>query len=579
MTDMKETLPKSGHVNEVCKEWLVREDGALAYHLQNQEINEFYNGNKFRNAVVRQDFPTALHEQIKEKEDAERKAVLYHRMMMEQEQGDAELAKKISERLEKEHQYELTKECRENESMARLLQKIYIENADEVRSSYIPTMKSSPSPYLTNAISNMEPNTGHQLNMLNKNLLRGKQTMTSQDCETIFHFNNSENTAHGEIFHNEPKAILNKKDRPDITSCIRQYNLNSHDRNSFDNMNQPRTITLNSPNNLKENTSDVDLMQNNCNLHKLSPEKFDYLMRNLPLDDLDLKKESSLRDSCNQNDSQLQGRSIIHSTRLVPHLENVSTLKEFGISNSEIHEIGNKIEQEKKDEELALRLQREEQRESLTQEERDRLLAIEAQDKELAKMLQEREKAKARRAKEKARLKKSQSKMGLEGEASGVMSVSTNHSPTSKDNFFTEKDSYSNPIDLIPNRRNDDIKLFGGHNTNDFQQLSVKDDDIYTLPIESEHKRLHKVNISQIDNQVLHQRSVDHNLENIENIATVIDPTYTSSHSSPYNTAGNLSPLGYDSSTAPPYMPIQGTRRSASLEAKKKKTKDKCTHQ
>ncbi|KAI8130134.1 hypothetical protein CVS40_0026 [Lucilia cuprina] len=39
-----ETLPKSGHVTEVCKEWLVREDGALAYKLQSQEINDFYKG-------------------------------------------------------------------------------------------------------------------------------------------------------------------------------------------------------------------------------------------------------------------------------------------------------------------------------------------------------------------------------------------------------------------------------------------------------------------------------------------------------------------------------------------------------
>lgn len=32
------------------------------------------------------------------------------------------------------------------------------------------------------------------------------------------------------------------------------------------------------------------------------------------------------------------------------------------------------------------------------------------------------------------------------------------------------------------------------------------------------------------------------------------------------------------SSPVPPYMPIQGTRRTTSLD-KKKKTKDKCTHQ
>lgn len=68
----------------VCKEWLVREDGALAYQLQSQEINDHYKGNRTRNGQVRQDFPTALHEQIKEKENAERHAALYHRMINEQ---------------------------------------------------------------------------------------------------------------------------------------------------------------------------------------------------------------------------------------------------------------------------------------------------------------------------------------------------------------------------------------------------------------------------------------------------------------------------------------------------------------
>lgn len=69
---------------KVCKEWLVREDGALAYQLQSQEINEHYKGNRFRNALVRQDYPTALHEQIKEKEYAERQAAVYHQMINEQ---------------------------------------------------------------------------------------------------------------------------------------------------------------------------------------------------------------------------------------------------------------------------------------------------------------------------------------------------------------------------------------------------------------------------------------------------------------------------------------------------------------
>lgn len=68
----------------VCKEWLVREDSALAYRLQSEEISDHYKGNRNRNGQVRQDFPTALHEQLKEKENAERQAAMYHQMINEQ---------------------------------------------------------------------------------------------------------------------------------------------------------------------------------------------------------------------------------------------------------------------------------------------------------------------------------------------------------------------------------------------------------------------------------------------------------------------------------------------------------------
>jgi hypothetical protein len=47
-------------------------------------VNEHYKGNRFRNQIVRTDFPTALSEQIREKENAERQAMIYHQMIEEQ---------------------------------------------------------------------------------------------------------------------------------------------------------------------------------------------------------------------------------------------------------------------------------------------------------------------------------------------------------------------------------------------------------------------------------------------------------------------------------------------------------------
>ncbi|XP_044315964.1 uncharacterized protein LOC108052619 isoform X5 [Drosophila rhopaloa] len=122
----KEALPRSGHVNEVCKEWLVREDGALAYKLQSQEINDFYKGNRYRNAVVREDFPTALHEQIKEKEQAQRRVDAYRRRLTEQEEHDKRVAKEIADKLERDLQEQQQKEVQQSELIAKQMQEIYV---------------------------------------------------------------------------------------------------------------------------------------------------------------------------------------------------------------------------------------------------------------------------------------------------------------------------------------------------------------------------------------------------------------------------------------------------------------------
>lgn len=90
-----DSTPKSGRVTEVCKEWLVREDGALAYRLQAQEINEHYSSNKSRNAQVREDFPCAYVEQLKEQKLAEQAAAVYHKMLAEQEEIDNKIAKEL----------------------------------------------------------------------------------------------------------------------------------------------------------------------------------------------------------------------------------------------------------------------------------------------------------------------------------------------------------------------------------------------------------------------------------------------------------------------------------------------------
>ncbi|EFN66314.1 Coiled-coil domain-containing protein 50 [Camponotus floridanus] len=88
-------LPKAGRVNEVCREWLVHEDGALAYRLQDEEIKEHYTGNKTRNAQVREDAPRAKVEQ-------ELEALRYQNYVHQQEERDALVARQIALSLERE---------------------------------------------------------------------------------------------------------------------------------------------------------------------------------------------------------------------------------------------------------------------------------------------------------------------------------------------------------------------------------------------------------------------------------------------------------------------------------------------
>ncbi|OXU31237.1 hypothetical protein TSAR_014771 [Trichomalopsis sarcophagae] len=90
-----DTMPKAGRVNEVCREWLVHEDGALAYRLQDEEIKEHYTHNKVRNAQVREDLPKARVEQEIEK-------LRYLSHVQEQEERDALVARQIALSLERE---------------------------------------------------------------------------------------------------------------------------------------------------------------------------------------------------------------------------------------------------------------------------------------------------------------------------------------------------------------------------------------------------------------------------------------------------------------------------------------------
>lgn len=119
-----ENLSATGRVTEVCQEWMVREDSALAYRLQNQEFNEHLSGNKFRNALVREDFPRAKDEQLREQRMAEQAAAIYQKMLAEQEEIDNKIAKELAEKIEREDKLKKRAiELRDQEVARQLLEK------------------------------------------------------------------------------------------------------------------------------------------------------------------------------------------------------------------------------------------------------------------------------------------------------------------------------------------------------------------------------------------------------------------------------------------------------------------------
>ncbi|XP_055683891.1 uncharacterized protein LOC129790443 [Lutzomyia longipalpis] len=608
---MTEKLPKSGRVNAMCKEWIVREDGALAYQLQSQEISEHYRGNRFRNALVRQDYPTALHEQIKEKEYAERQAALYHQMINEQEEADAKLAYDLAIKVD-------NKEDDRGQRRLRNKEQLPIQNE-------LPIPPRNANTQRPNIIQHTPPiehtnDKDTQLNYVQLDLPQASTSGQNSTYDTVYNAR-SRYEDNGDNNFLQAHSVLPLDDCP--------INLQSHTPEKILAPLLPRREALQGRENrfaekpvdaFEQNLNEIgnttkyshkhygslpeDDVAANCNFHKLSPAKFDYLMGN--------------------TSSSCAGAS--NDALLDSHDDPIETLRDLGLPPEEIQEIDRRARQERKDEELARQLQ-EQLTCEMTQEERDRILAMEAQDKELARMLQDRERAKAKRAKERARLKKQQQQQQLEEDpkvpgkplsmesdgdsyANPVDFLENNQLPqaytrerrecyedtrgTSSGgydhygrNSFLNDENYSNPVDMLvqPNGT-DQVKV--SINVKKQTAGAKKHDDLHDYSMSASSSTNHQgptrpnhLDIRGPINRPAAPRA--HLPEGIDNIAAMIDPTYHQSSSSTPGSA--LTPpempefSDHSSSPVPPYMPIQGSRRSTSLENKKKKSKDKCAHQ
>ncbi|XP_039227909.1 putative uncharacterized protein DDB_G0271606 isoform X5 [Drosophila yakuba] len=499
----KEALPRSGHVNEVCKEWLVREDGALAYKLQSQEINDFYKGNRYRNAVVREDFPTALHEQIKEKEQAQRRVDAYRRRLTEQEEHDKRVAKEIADKLERDLQEQQQKELLQSEIIAKQMQEIYV-NLPPVPPPATRD-KSRPPPRPAKASIHLQ-----------------QQQQTQQTQSTQQQHQPEPSTSQQARYHSQQQ----QQQQP---LQLQQQHFSQTD-NYVGLSLIPNIVEL--PGAAAACTTPSRNAQAHNQLLKLSPEKYDQLVGNFGLGSGTVSGSGSGSAKAAERHMQQHADDI----ELYVDPCDYASLREIGLPLEEIQEMSKKLKQEQKDELLARRLQAIESKDCVRQEHRDRLLAIEAQDKELAKMLQDRmnskklfscrykylgirkEKAKAKRAKEKARLRKTQQKEAAEAaNGNGSLLCGTNShcgpllplppdclsSNANQSQADIDVEAYSNPIDVLNSSReqrphtgpltNGSLTRDGGsssnHSSMQRQQRNMVpirgEDDIYTLPVDS----------------------------------------------------------------------------------------------
>ncbi|CAG9797085.1 unnamed protein product [Chironomus riparius] len=648
MTETTKNL--KGKVKSVCQEWLVREDNALAYQLQNQEILDHYKGNRYRNQIVREDFPRALSEQIREKEDAERQAMLYHQMIEEQEQADAVVAREYADRLRRETEIERNIQQEKSEMLARKYlqqQNIQARPKGDEPAVPIPPRPNQPKPsnnnnkYLAHS-----PDTSPQLHYACLDLMppdpQRKLVVASPKYTKI----NLQSHTPEKVVVSANEAIP-PPPRPAKSAHLRNFPPSQESqqqiqKNSFEGVDSIRQfsdvdIALDEAfdqemhnldiNNLQKSSHEHGVPQYNPNINTRHPHHKYLEERNRQVekvngnarkynhydDDDEIEEDNAVGGSqsgISSNLSIIEAQQQPSTSNYREKIERLQALKVLGLPSEEICEIDKRIEQEKKDEELARMLQESENR-NTDQEELDRKLAIEAQDKELAKMLQEREKAKAKRAKERARQKRELMKQQQQQQ---------NGQPIDPQDL--DGDSYSNPVDMLqandPNyshryqhspdsqqhqqqnpqflhqkQSSYNSQSSGGSGYNHAHQSS--NDDSYSNPVDMVpppllQRAAQRPNHLEIRGQINRPQAPRAHLPEDQNIATMIDPTYATP--SPPKIPQNIVPIvkptppdileycennGDEPSTAP-YMPIQGTRRTANND-KRKKQKERCNQQ
>ncbi|XP_051961666.1 coiled-coil domain-containing protein 50-like isoform X6 [Xyrauchen texanus] len=118
MSELEVDQSNLPRVQEVCQCFAVREDGALAHNLQEQEIEQYYTSNVQRNQLIQKDICVAKRLQDEEQHRAQ---MLQHQTTRQLEERDSAYARMIQEEIQHCAEEALRREV-EDEEIAKRIQ-------------------------------------------------------------------------------------------------------------------------------------------------------------------------------------------------------------------------------------------------------------------------------------------------------------------------------------------------------------------------------------------------------------------------------------------------------------------------
>uniref|UniRef100_A0A8C1NCR0 Coiled-coil domain containing 187 n=1 Tax=Cyprinus carpio TaxID=7962 RepID=A0A8C1NCR0_CYPCA len=151
MTELEVDQSNLPRVQEVCQCFAVLEDGALAYNLQEQEIEQYYSSNVQRSQLVQRDIRVAKRLQDEEEHKAQ---MLQHQATRQLEERDSEYACMIQEEIQRRADEARGREVKDEEIAKRIQEEeeLYLrhrrsyQNKDGRESTSIPARPYLPRP-------------------------------------------------------------------------------------------------------------------------------------------------------------------------------------------------------------------------------------------------------------------------------------------------------------------------------------------------------------------------------------------------------------------------------------------------